>query len=124
MALAEIAITDIVTGVMNELESYAWGALGTDGTAFSLSQTSLQVELLREAVVTQVKEVDARTFDVTVEFNKPNTLNGQTVREVGIFDASSSGSMGGRDTVTPKTFGLELAKFTMRVTVGVTTDAS
>ena len=66
-------------------------AIGTDNTAASATDTSLGSEVLRKALATSQQ---GNTGVVTVKMAVLSTeANGQSLKEVGVFNASSGGTM-------------------------------
>ena len=70
-------------------------AFGTDNTTPQVSDLTLGGEVYRGVVFTSVKDLGDYTYEL--EGRLPITEgNGVTINEVGVFDAASSGNMGGR----------------------------
>ena len=79
-------------------------ATGTGDTAFAAADTTLGTELaasgLSRAAATVTRETTSTTND-TVQMVKTFTVTGTaTIKEVGIFNASSTGDLGGRTVLT------------------------
>ena len=73
-------------------------AIGTASTAVVAGQTTLGTELLRDTVSERITA--SRT--ITVKYHLTSTSgNGSTLAEVGLFNASSGGSMFARALLTP-----------------------
>src|SRR6185436_9816512 len=63
---------------------------GTSSTAVSASDTALITQVARDVVTS--KTTSSKTLVVTY-FMTTTTANGNTLREIGLFNASSSGTM-------------------------------
>ena len=73
-------------------------ATGTGSTTPALSQTALVAEVTREATTAKTKAAG----QLTVSYYMGSTVgNGNTLAEVGLFNASSSGTMYARALVAP-----------------------
>lgn len=71
-------------------------AIGTDGTAAAASDTALGAEVLRD---TPTSVVDYSAVEVGFKlFISASVGNGNTFREIGLFDAPSGGNMMARST--------------------------
>lgn len=82
----------------------AWVATGTSDTAFAVTDTTLGTEItdsgLQRVAVTATR-VTTNVANDTTQFVKTFTITGTyTIKEVGIFNASSTGDMGGRTVLT------------------------
>jgi len=66
-------------------------AFGTDGTAYTVDDTALGAEVSRNAVTTDITN-DAKII-FTVELKSVDPIIGSTVREIGLFNASSGGTL-------------------------------
>jgi hypothetical protein len=66
-------------------------AIGTDGTAATSADTALGAEVLR-ATPTSVVNYSAVSVGFKL-FVSSSQANGDTLREIGLFDASSGGNM-------------------------------
>lgn len=77
-------------------------AIGSDGTAASSSQTALGNELIR-SLPTQIIDYTAYQVGYRLFFSASQN-NGDTFREIGLFDASTGGNMFARSvSFTPIT---------------------
>jgi len=79
-------------------------AVGTGDTAFAAADTTLGTELaasgLSRVAATVTRETTSTTND-TVQMVTTFTVTGTaTIKEVGIFNASSTGDLGGRTVLT------------------------
>lgn len=82
-------------------------AVGTDGSAENGSQSALQNEVARDSLDTQ--DNNDNEFTATA-FYDSGEANGNTIREVGLFDSASGGTMINRAVVPEesKTSGITL----------------
>jgi hypothetical protein len=98
-----------LTGLVGNIGSYktafGWMALDSSATAFVKTQTALVSEIantngLGRAAATVTQQTTTDTSD-TLQFYKSWTCTGGTtgVNAVGVFNASSSGTMGSRDVL-------------------------
>lgn len=91
--LKEITKTDLNT-------NWTHVAVGTGTTAPTEADTALEAEVLRRAR----EEITQTDTETTVSMWIPSTdANGDTLSEVGVFDASSGGNMFSRSTFDPIT---------------------
>jgi len=65
-------------------------AIGTGSTAFVVTDTTLDTEVDRNAIASSTASSGATTFKA---FFDKNEANGNTIAEVGIFDAAAAGTM-------------------------------
>jgi len=70
--------------------------LGTDSTIFTESDTSLGTEIARSAIDTLDNSIDATITYTGTILSTQSAFQSDTFRELGIFNASSSGTMFGR----------------------------
>ncbi|MHA2066013.1 MAG: hypothetical protein ACXABY_16700 [Candidatus Thorarchaeota archaeon] len=80
--------------------AFTYLELGTDDTAFAAAQTALQAAItdsgLARAAATVSQETTTQTDD-TLQLTKQWTASGsKTVKEAGVFNNSSGGTMGAR----------------------------
>ena len=91
----------IKTGAITTLQSYVTHiAMGDDNTPINVSDTALQSEVYREAVLSPITTI-SNTLSTSV-FLDVTEGNGNTFREIGVFNASSSGTMVSRNLTTVK----------------------
>ena len=97
-------LTTIKSGVQDTIIASATHmAVGTDNTTPTVGDTALGAEVTRKAV----QEVTQGTSDVIISlFLNSTESNGNDLKEVGMFDASSSGNLLERNVFT------EIAKST------------
>lgn len=101
------AIADLV-GDVNTINPFTYIALGDDDTAASGSQTALQNELSSDGLGRAQGTVSLETTTTsndTLQITKTFTFSGSTptsIKEIGIFNASSSGTMLSRTVITTK----------------------
>jgi len=109
----------ITSGVLDSFDIYTHIALGSSSTGELTADSTLKAELLRKAFdITAVKSVGAGTYEYTMRVTL-GELNSSTMREIGIFDAASSGNMALRKVLTTavtKTVNDELY-FKVKVTI-------
>ncbi len=97
-----------LAGNVGALATLGWIATGTSNTAAAASQTALGAEIatvgLSRAATTNTRTTTSVTND-TLSMSVTFTVSGAgaTVQEIGIFNASSSGIMAGRQVVGPYT---------------------
>lgn len=86
---------------------FTYLAVGTSSTAFAASQTALQAETVTNGLERAAATVSRVTTDVTndtLQLAKTWTATGTVaVEEIGMFNASSAGTMLGRALTTTKT---------------------
>lgn len=80
-----------LTKVLNLMSTGMYIAVGTGTTAEAATQTALTTELARSAVA--VATVNGSTDITYSAFFTSTQVGGQTVREIGIFDAAAAGNM-------------------------------
>lgn len=73
-------------------------ALGTDNTAVDDDDVALGVEVLRQPIVQYVASASALTLKY---FLSSTQLNGTTIREAGLFNASTGPTMFARYVISP-----------------------
>ncbi len=101
------AVFSGLAGNTGSQAAFTYLAVGTSSTAFAASQTALQAEItdsgLERAAATVSRVTTTQTND-TLQLTKTWTATGsKTVEEIGVFNASSAGVMGGRALTTTKT---------------------
>lgn len=102
------AVFSGLAGNTGSQNAFTYLATGTSNTAFASSQTALQSEItdsgLQRAAATVSRTTTTNTND-TLQLVKTFSVTGtKTVEEVGVFNASSSGVMGGRSLTGTKSF--------------------
>lgn len=95
-----LAVFSGLVGNTGAQSAFTYLAVGTSSTAVGASQTALGAEItdsgLARAAATVSRVTTSQTND-TLQLVKAFSVSGtKTVEEVGIFNASSSGVMGGR----------------------------
>lgn len=100
------AVFSGLVGNTGSQTAFTYLATGTSNTAFAASQTTLGAEItdsgLQRASATVSRVTTTQTND-TLQLVKTFTASGtKSVEEVGIFNASSGGVMGGRALTTTK----------------------
>jgi len=103
---AGLAAVAGLIGNTGTITAFTYLAVGTSNTAESASHTTLQTEItdsgLERASATVSRVTTTQTND-TLQLVKTWTASGsKTVEEIGIFNASSSGTMLGRKLTTSK----------------------
>ena len=100
-ALAEMA--NLWGGVSTPLKM-AWVMTGSGNTAFANADTTLETEITDsglERVAVTATRVTTNVANDTVQFVKTFTVTGtNTIKEVGIINAASTGDLGGRTVLT------------------------
>lgn len=91
-------ITGISNDLINYLDNFSHIAIGDNGTAPSVGNTSLLSEQFRELISETAKDLSAGEYIFTMRLGSVDAV-GVTIREVGIFDANTGGNMGIRETV-------------------------
>lgn len=104
---AGLAVFAGLAGNVGSQIAWGWLALGTSSTAVSASQTTLSAEItdtgLQRAAATVTRITTNQTND-TLQLSKTFTATGtKAIEEVGYFNASSAGVMGGRKLTGTKT---------------------
>ncbi len=97
---ARLAVVAGLYGGTGAQTAFSYLAVGTSSTAVAASQTTLVAEItdtgLGRAAATMSRTTTTQTNDTTV-FSKTWTATGsKTIEEIGYFNASSAGVMGGR----------------------------
>ena len=97
---ARLAVIAGLYGGTGAQTAFSYLAVGTSSTAVAASQTTLGAEItdsgLGRASATMSRTTTNQTNDTTV-FTKTWTASGsKSIEEIGYFNASSSGVMGGR----------------------------
>jgi len=97
MTNASLAVISGLVGNTGSQTAFGWLAVGTSSTAVSASHTALQAETvgsgLSRAAATVSRTTTTQTND-TLSFTKTFTVTGTVaIEEVGIFNASSTGTM-------------------------------
>lgn len=89
-----------LVGNVSTPTAFSYMAVGTSSTAVSASHTALQAEISSNGLSRASATVSRTTTTVTndtLTFSKTFTVTGSsTIEEIGIFNASSSGTMIGR----------------------------
>ena len=103
-----LAVFSGLAGGTGSQTAFGWLAVGTSNTAVSASHTALQAEItdsgLQRAASTNSRTTTTQTND-TLNLTKTWTASGsKTVEEIGFFNASSAGVMGGRCLTGTKAF--------------------
>jgi hypothetical protein len=107
---ARLAVFSGLVGNTGSQTAFTYLAVGTSSTAVSASHTTLQAEItdsgFERASATMARATTTQTND-TLTFTKQWTATGaKTIEEVGYFNASSAGTMGGRALTGTKTMGV------------------
>lgn len=94
------AVLSGLAGNTGSQNAFTYLAVGSGSTAFAASQTTLVTEItdtgLERAAATVSRVTTTQTND-TLQLTKTWTATGtKTVEEIGVFNASSAGVMGGR----------------------------
>jgi hypothetical protein len=102
-AAGKAAFADLC-GDVNSIAAFTYLELGSSDTAFVDTQTALVTAItgsgLARAAATVTRATTTDTND-TLQLAKTWTASGSaTVREIGVFNASSSGTMAARSTLT------------------------
>lgn len=105
---AAYAVFSGLAGNTGSQNAFTYLATGSSSTAFSSAQTALVTELtdsgLQRAAAT-VSRVTTTNANDTLQLVKTFSITGtKTVEEVGVFNASSAGVMGGRSLTGTKSF--------------------
>lgn len=104
---AAFAVFSGLAGNTGSQTAFTYLALGTSSTAVSAGQTALQAEITDtglQRVSATVSRVTTTQTNDTLQLYKVFTATGtKAVEEVGYFNASSSGVMGGRALTSTKT---------------------
>jgi len=98
MALTSTFKAQIRDDIKDEIEDiFTYGAVGSDNTASSESDTALGSEVFRDTV----DEIDkSASNSVTASLQIATTeANGNTVREIGWLDAASDGNLWVREVI-------------------------
>ena len=83
--------TEIVESVKDKINAdWTYGAIGTGTAAESSSDTALGNEVLRKARQETTTTSDSRTVSLWIDSTE---ANGNTIGEMGFFDAASGGNM-------------------------------
>lgn len=93
-------ITQIKTDLFTLMDGFDYIGIGTDNTTPGISDTSLGAEVDRNILTGTTQNLAAGTYLFGTKFTLAEA-NGNTIKEFGIFNASSGGDMGLRNLVTP-----------------------
>lgn len=98
MVVTNTLLESIRTDVINSFSSYDYLGVGDGTTPPNASNTQLVNELLRKNILVDDISLDTNngTYTITIRINPPE-LVGDTINEIGLFDASSSGNMFSRN---------------------------
>ena len=102
MVVSNTILDAIKTNALDQFDSYTHIAVGDDNTAATAADTALGNEFFREAFIDSVKDTGAATYTFSIQLGLTEG-NGNTLREVGVFDAAAAGNMALR-TVLPTEF--------------------
>jgi len=112
MAITSTIISSIKTAALAEFDTMTHIGFGTDNTPASPSDTALGAEVARKAFdETPVKDELNGTYDFATTLGLSEG-NGNTLEEIGLFDAASGGNMALRELLNnsvPKTSSIELS---------------
>ena len=101
---AGLAEVTALLGDVGSPTAFTYLALGSDNTAFNASQTALGSEItgngLARASATVTQETTTETNDTLRLQHQWSVTGSETVREAGIFNASSGGTMLARKVLT------------------------
>lgn len=104
---AAFAVFSGLAGNTGSQTAFSYLALGTSSTAVAASQTTLGAEITTnglERAAATVSRVNTTQTNDTLQLTKTWTSSGShTVEEIGYFNASSAGVMGGRSLTGTKT---------------------
>jgi hypothetical protein len=96
-----------LVGNTGSITAFTYLAVGTSNTAVAASQTALSAEIVDaglERASATISRVTTTVTNDTLVFTKTFTATAtRVIEEVGYFNASSSGIMGGRALTTTKT---------------------
>lgn len=120
MVLTSTLKTQIRSDIKDALEVlFTYGAIGTDNTTPTESDTALGTEVFRDAI----DDFDKSAADKVVASLRvlPTEANGNDIKEGGWFNASSSGTMWTRNTLNTitKTSDIQIY-FDVEITIEVT----
>jgi len=105
---AAYAVFSGLAGNTGSQSAFTYLATGTSSTAFSSAQTTLVAEITDTGLQRQsatVSRVTTTNTNDTLQLVKTFTVTGtKSVEEVGVFNASSAGVMGGRALTGTKSF--------------------
>lgn len=99
MGITKAALAELsnLTGDVSSPTAFSHIALGDSNTAFAASQTALQSEItgngLARAAATVTQQTTTETDDTTRFVHQWTVTGSETVREVGIFNDASAGTM-------------------------------
>jgi hypothetical protein len=117
MVVVQVGLDAAEAFALNHFDGFTHIGIGTGTGADGPSRTTLETEVARNAFDSSVKNAGAGTYDFTGVFTI-SQADGQTITEVAIFDAASSGTMALRKllpvSVSKSSIQLEI---TVRVTV-------
>ena len=121
MVVTLVSVDALKSDILDLMDVYTHLAVGTGTTPPVGADTTLETEVDRNALTSNIKNVALGTYLFATTFSV-SEANGNTLSEHGIFDAASSGDMWLRNLISPvivKTADIEAVIYS-QVTVIVT----
>lgn len=103
MVVTTYQLNQMLDAVVSSFDNYTHIAVGSVNTPPAITDTTLAAEIIRKTFQTSEKVVANGTYTFAMRL-ATSEANGYTIREIGVFDASSGGTMALRTLTT------ELAK--------------
>ena len=101
MGVQQDILDAVESGAVATIQSYITHiAVGDDDTAIAVADTALYSEVLREEALTPIITT-ANTLTASL-FLDVTEANGETIKEIGVFNANSGGTMVSRNLTIPK----------------------
>ena len=92
MAVTNTIIGTLVSDILNKFDGYDYLAVGTGTNPENEADTALQNEVYREINIDKIKDTNAGTYLWSLQLGLTEA-NGNTLSEIGLFDASTGGNM-------------------------------
>lgn len=120
MTIIEPGLNAAETFALNHFDSFSHIAVGDSNVGAVVTDTALNSEVFRNALNQAVKDSGLGTYFFEIKIGLTEG-NGFTIKEIGVFDAASSGNMATRDILP-----IEVAKtseFVLEIGVTITVTA-
>ena len=93
MVVVQDILDSVASAALDAFDSFTHIALGDDNTPPTVSDTALGNEFIRKTFEESIKNTSVNTFLFEIKLGLSEG-NGNTIREIGIFDAASGGTLG------------------------------
>jgi len=96
MVIVQDILDSVSSTALNAFDSFTHIALGDDNTTPTVSDTALGNEFIRKTFEESIKNTSVHTYLFEIKLGLSEG-NGNTIKEIGIFDASTGGVLGIRN---------------------------